>query len=86
VHFHIPLHADVAPPLAGTHEVLVRTLMEMFTDGPAVTDHVEVETYTWQVLPGGERPRDARELVRGIAAELGWAREELVRAGLEAAS
>lgn len=82
VHFHIPLHADVAPPLAGTHDVLVRTLTAMFGDGPAATDHVEVETYTWQVLPGGGRPRDARELARGIADELTWARAELLRAGL----
>ena len=56
--------------------------MGMFNGGCAVTDHVEVETYTWQVLPGGERPRDAGELVRGIAAEMEWARAELVRAGL----
>jgi sugar phosphate isomerase/epimerase len=86
VHFHIPLHAEVAPPLAGTHDVLIRTLMEMFGGGAAVTDHVEVETYTWQVLPEGERPRDAAELARGIAAEMAWARAELVRAGLEADS
>lgn len=82
VHFHIPLHADVTPPLSGTHDVLVRTLTELFGDGSAKTDHVEVETYTWQVLPDGERPRDAGELARGIAAELRWARTELVRAGL----
>lgn len=86
VHFHVPLHADVEPPLAGTHEVLIRTLAEMWGGGAAVTDHVEVETYTWQVLPGAERPRDAGELVRGIAAELAWARAELLRAGLEAVS
>lgn len=84
VHFHVPLHADVEPPLAGTHEVLVGTLAEMFGGGAAVTDHVEVETYTWQVLPDGARPRDAGELARGIAAEVAWARRELVRAGLEA--
>lgn len=85
VHFHIPLHADVAPPLAGTHDVLIRTLTELFGGGAAVTDHVEVETYTWQVLPEDERPRDAAELARGIAAEVAWARAELVRAGLEVA-
>jgi hypothetical protein len=83
VHFHVPLHARVEPPLAGTHDVLVRTLMEVFGGGSAVTDHVEVETYTWQVLPARERPRDAGELARGIAAEVAWAREELVRVGLE---
>lgn len=85
VHFHIPLHAEVEPPLTGTHEVLIKTLTELFGGGPAVTDHVEVETYTWQVLPAGERPRDAGELARGIAAEMRWARAELVRAGLEVA-
>lgn len=85
VHFHIPLHADVAPPLAGTHATLVRTLTELFAGGAAVTDHVEVETYTWQVLPEGQRPRDASELALGIAAEMRWAHTELVRAGLEVA-
>jgi hypothetical protein len=65
---------------------LVRTLEELFGAGPAVTDHVEVETYTWQVLPVGERPRDAAELARGIAAEMRWAQAELLRAGLEVAS
>ena len=86
VHFHVPLHAEIAPPLAGTHEVLIRTLTELFGGDTAVTDHVEVETYTWQVLPAGERPGDAEELARGIAAEVAWARAELVRAGLEAQS
>ncbi|MEY9934791.1 sugar phosphate isomerase/epimerase [Catenulispora sp. GP43] len=85
VHFHIPLHADVAPPLAGTHDTLIRTLTELFPGGDAVTDHVEVETYTWQVLPEDERPRDAMELAVGIAAEMWWAHTELVRAGLEVA-
>jgi hypothetical protein len=83
VHFHIPLHADVEPPLAGTHDTLISTLTELFAGGAAVTDHVEVETYTWQVLPEGERPRDASALARGIAAEMRWAEAELVRAGLE---
>jgi sugar phosphate isomerase/epimerase len=80
VHFHLPLHADVEAPLIGTHDVLVRTLAEVFGGG-ALTDHVEVETYTWPVLPGDRRPRDARELARGIAAELEWARRELVGTG-----
>jgi hypothetical protein len=82
VHFHVPLHAAVEPPLAGTHDVLVRTLAELYGGGAAVTDHVEVETYTWQVLPGGDRPRDAAELARGLAAEVDWARRELAGTGM----
>ncbi|MEZ0113158.1 sugar phosphate isomerase/epimerase [Catenulispora sp. EB89] len=86
VHFHVPLHAEIAPPLAGTHEVLIRTLTELFGGDTAVTDHVEVETYTWQVLPAGSRPGNDLELALGIASEVAWARTELVRAGLEAES
>jgi hypothetical protein len=32
--------------------------------------HLEVETYTWSVLPEGERPSDDAGLVRGLAAEM----------------
>jgi hypothetical protein len=80
VHFHLPLHADVEQPLTGTHDVLIRTLTEVF-GVEALTDHVEVETYTWPVLPDDSRPRDAGELARGIAAELDWARRQLVGTG-----
>ncbi|MEV5315386.1 MULTISPECIES: metabolite traffic protein EboE [unclassified Streptomyces] len=66
VHFHIPLHAAPAPPLRSTTEVLRRAVAAVRE--PAV---VEVETYTWQVLPDGSDPVD------GIAAELAWARREL---------
>ncbi|MFH0241936.1 metabolite traffic protein EboE [Streptomyces sp. HK10] len=70
VHFHIPLHAEPAPPLRGTTDVLRRAVA-------AVRDRtvVEVETYTWQVLPGGADPVD------GIAAELRWAERELLDEG-----
>ncbi|WP_194926565.1 metabolite traffic protein EboE [Catenulispora pinisilvae] len=85
VHFHIPLHAEIEAPLTGTHDVLTRTLTEGFSGTP-FTDHIEVETYTWQVLPEEERPRDARELARGIAAEMAWARRELIAAGLSEVS
>ncbi|MEU6040168.1 metabolite traffic protein EboE [Actinomadura sp. NPDC047616] len=77
VHFHLPLHADPPAPLAGTRADL-RAALDVLLGGPAArTDHVEVETYTWTVLPGG-RP----DLADGIAAELDWTRAELVRLGL----
>ncbi|MDT0424162.1 MULTISPECIES: metabolite traffic protein EboE [Streptomyces] len=79
VHYHVPLHEEPEAPLAGTREVLRATLRGLLGGERAGTGHVEVETYTWSVLPG------AREdsLVEGLAAELDWMRGELLALGLE---
>ncbi|MFI6422883.1 metabolite traffic protein EboE [Streptomyces sp. NPDC050842] len=70
VHFHIPLHAEPERPLRATTDVLRRAVAAA---GDKVV--IEVETYTWQVLPRGADPVD------GIAAELEWAQRELVDEG-----
>lgn len=80
VHFHVPLHADPAPPLTSTRDVLTGTLRALLGGPAARVEHVEVETYTWEVLPGG-RGTDA-DLVAGIAAELDWTRRQLLDLGL----
>lgn len=81
VHFHVPVHADPAPPLRSTRDHLAGAL-DTFLGGPAPrVDHVEVETYTWGVLP--ESPADDAGLAAGIAAEVGWTRDRLLAAGLE---
>ena len=84
VHFHVPLHEPPAEPLDGTHDHLKQTLAVLLGGPSAVTDHIEVETYTWSVLPEGRRPEGPEGLVTGIAAELGWARDRLLEIGLEA--
>ena len=68
VHFHVPLHAQPEAPLASTNNVIKEVLRVVPRDRT-----VEVETYTWNVLP--ERHR--QNLVDGIAAELAWAGEEI---------
>ncbi|RSM55328.1 xylose isomerase [Amycolatopsis sp. WAC 01376] len=73
VHFHMPLHQAPAAPLSTTTDVL-RTVAAGLTGDP----HIEVETYTWSVLP------DAGDLVGGIAAELEWAQANLVKEGASA--
>lgn len=83
-HFHIPLHADPAPPLASTRPVLQQTLAALFAADRPGTHHLEVETYTWSVLP--DPPRTSADLADGIAAELGWTCRELTRLGLTAES
>ncbi|MGV4988836.1 metabolite traffic protein EboE [Streptomyces sp. NRAIS4] len=84
VHFHIPVHAEPAPPLSSTRPVLTRIIRELVAGPRAVTDHLEVETYTWSVLPCAERPSGTEGLITGIAAELAWTRDRLLATGLEA--
>ncbi|UQX03496.1 metabolite traffic protein EboE [Streptomyces sp. RerS4] len=82
IHYHVPLHEEPAPPLASTSPVLRDALRTLFGGSHAVTDHVEVETYTWSVLPEDERPVGEAGLARGIAAELRWTARELSALGL----
>ncbi|MDQ0382056.1 metabolite traffic protein EboE [Amycolatopsis thermophila] len=65
VHFHVPLHATPAAPLSSTTDVLARALAAL----PPKPAHLEVETYTWTVLPPAQR----QDLIGGIAAELEFA-------------
>jgi sugar phosphate isomerase/epimerase len=75
VHYHVPVHARPVPPLAATVPVLRAALDVLVGGAAAVCDHLEVETYTWDVLP--DRPRTVDELGAGIAAELAFTRDEL---------
>jgi sugar phosphate isomerase/epimerase len=78
VHFHVPVHAAEHT----TQRELEATLAAL-VGGPApVTRHLEVETYTWGVLPDGHGGDDDG-LVSGLAAELAWTRDRLVALGAE---
>lgn len=72
VHFHIPLHHVPAAPLETTVDVLRRTVADVgrLPYGPDV--HLDIETYTWSVLPGA-----TVGIIDGIAAEITWARTHL---------
>lgn len=82
-HFHVPLHAPLKPPLAATLPELRASLAQLVGGPEPRTHHLEVETYTWQALPAGLRPRTRAQLADGIAAELGVARDLLTDLGLK---
>ncbi|MDO3701899.1 metabolite traffic protein EboE [Micromonospora sp. C28SCA-DRY-2] len=82
VHYHVPLHAPPEEPLGATLPVLRAALAALYTGPEAGCDHLDVETYTWGVLPEARRPRTDAELAAGIAAELAFARDELAALGL----
>jgi len=75
VHFHVPIHREVVGSVSTTRAFLSRALD--IVAGWQPIPHLEVETYTWSVLPEGERPNDDASLVAGLAAELGWVRSRI---------
>lgn len=74
IHFHVPVDAERLGPLATTRTELKQAIgaVRELSYAP----HLEVETYTWEVLPGAG-PND---LIRGLARELA-ATDQLIRAG-----
>lgn len=86
VHYHVPLHAAPVAPLAATTPVLREALRLLYSGRAAGCDHLDVETYTWEVLPVEARPTGPEQLADGIAAELAYVRDELVALGLRAAT
>ncbi len=75
VHFHIPLHHVPAAPLETTVDVLRRTVAEVGQLPYAAEVHLDIETYTWSVLPGA-----SVGITDGIAAEIEWAQSNLLAA------
>lgn len=69
VHFHVPVFRDAAiPPLRTTKPDLTRALDAVVAGD--LTRHIEIETYTWDVLPAQERAAGSgTDLVEAIARE-----------------
>jgi Xylose isomerase-like TIM barrel len=78
VHFHVPVHRAEHT----TQAELERALETLVGGHRPATRHLEVETYTWSVLPeaGGEAEHD-EALIAGLAAELAWVRDRLLELG-----
>lgn len=72
VHCHVPVFMDALPELATTQEFL-REILSLHGQS-AVSRHLEVETYTFDVLPDELRQQD---VVSAIAREISWVRGQL---------
>ncbi|KAA0589141.1 sugar phosphate isomerase/epimerase [Azospirillum lipoferum] len=75
VHFHVPVFAQPEPPLDSTRGALER-LLAIHRDRP-IAPHLEVETYTWDVLPAEACGAGGISVVDGIERELRWVLERL---------
>jgi hypothetical protein len=70
-HFHVPIYTDSYGVLRSTNDAIEETL-KLWRQSP-FTHHLEVETYTWDVLPDHQR----LGLVESIHRELEWVRGQL---------
>ncbi len=67
VHAHVPLFWPGRAPLRSTREAIDAEAWALLRDGAA--PHLEIETYTFDALPGALRDRD---VVESVAAEFAW--------------
>lgn len=78
VHFHVPVNAErLSDELATTQAHLRATIAEL-GHGPA--RELEIETYTWEVLPPEVRTADVADM---IAAEYRWTLAALAQVGIK---
>jgi hypothetical protein len=75
IHFHIPLHC---PPdaLYQTTADHVQGVMDQLAASPGLCSHMEMETYTWEVMPTAMKNRS---VVEQLVAEYEWTLAELGR-------
>jgi hypothetical protein len=72
VHFHVPLFFEGTGIIESTVSTLTPEFFAELRKG--VTSHVEIETYTFDVLPPEVHPGD---MVKSITREFQWVREHL---------
>src|SRR5688572_8431317 len=78
IHFHIPLHSRPTELFDTTsHQIL--GVIDLLAENPRLCRHIEMETYTWEVLPGALKNRD---VVDQLADEYAWTLERLRARGL----
>ena len=70
-HFHVPVFTETYGKLYSTQEDIIETLRLWLKD--PFTQHLEVETYTWDVLPKNMQI----DRVNSIIRELNWVKKTL---------
>jgi hypothetical protein len=71
MHFHVPIFMSKYSQLESTQMDIEEVLQLNLAD--QVTNHLEVETYTWEVLPSEERLGLSQSIIR----ELAWVKQVL---------
>ncbi|UZR94176.1 metabolite traffic protein EboE [Chondrinema litorale] len=70
IHFHVPLFSDDYDLLKSTRSEIEKTLK--FVQEKQGVNHLEIETYTWEVLP----ERFQKDIDESIVRELEWVKSQ----------
>ncbi|MBM3833941.1 MAG: hypothetical protein FJ403_11860 [Verrucomicrobia bacterium] len=82
IHFHIPLHSQPTPLFDNTSDHLLG-VMDILQEDPSLCSHIEMETYTWEVMPPDLKNRN---VVDQLVGEYEWCLHELRQRGIERAA
>lgn len=72
IHFHVPIFLDDLGAFSSTRDFLEQILALHKLD--PISPHLEIETYTWDVLPRATR---GQSVDQDIVRELNWVKEQL---------
>jgi hypothetical protein len=78
IHFHVPLHCAASTIFETTVDHLLG-VMDLLQKNPKLCSHIEMETYTWEVLPPELKNRD---VVDQLAGEYEWTLKQMAQRGL----
>ena len=70
-HFHVPIFLEEFGALFSTQDHILKTLD--YLRKHRITEHLEIETYTWDVLPSDLK----EDLTQSIIRELNWLKDRL---------
>jgi len=78
IHFHIPLHSSRTKLFDSTADHIIG-LFRLLQKNPALCSHLEMETYTWEVMPPELK---GRTVVDQLVCEYDWTLQQLRECGL----
>jgi hypothetical protein len=81
IHFHVPLHCPPTVLFETTADQLQQAIGVLGAN-PALCSHIEMETYTWEVLPDEMKQRD---VVDQLVGEYDWTLTKLAEQGITSA-
>jgi hypothetical protein len=78
IHFHVPLHFEPSGLFGTTRDQLVGVIDALAAE-PDLCSHIEMETYTWEVMPAELKNRS---VVDQLVSEYDWTLGEFRARGL----
>jgi sugar phosphate isomerase/epimerase len=78
IHFHVPLHCKPSSVFDTTADHMTG-ILDVLKENPKLCSHIEMETYTWEVLPPELKNRS---VVDQIVGEYEWTLNQLAARGL----